>query len=373
MNVQYDLLFAAITANAVLFTGAIFVAIAVLCGFYRKGRKADRSNPPHHNLPIEIVWTGIPLGIAMALFVWSAALFLTLRRIPEGADAIYVVGKQWMWKIQHPEGRWENNELHVPLGRPTELIITSEDVIHAFFIPAFRTKIDAIPGDYTRLWFTPTRTGTYPFFCAEFCGTLHSQMIGTVTVLDPADYERWLTEGDNRGTLAEAGQKLFIKSGCDGCHGPASSVRAPWLEGIFGKPVPVQIPQSGVPLEKTPATTILADDRYIHDAIVLPEQEVAAGYQPIMPTFKNRLTEEEIFQLTAYIRSLADKDSPRESADQPRHPVKMTPGDYKARVGFEPSNMKSIQNGPVGTPDPKQPPQGGIQRNSAKNDEGRAR
>jgi cytochrome c oxidase subunit 2 len=312
----------------------------------------DRSNPPLENLPIEIAWTGIPLVISIGLFVWSTAVFLENKRMPAGALEIYMVGKQWMWKAQHPQGRWENNELHVPAGRPIQLTMTSEDVIHSFFVPAFRIHQDVIPGEYTHTWFTATTPGTYHLFCAQFCGTLHSQMVGTVTVMEPAEYEDWLSAGPTQQTLAEAGQTLFIKHGCSGCHGANTSLHVPSLEGIFGRPIPVQLPPAGVPANKlpdvlktVPATTVVADRRYIHDSIALPMQEIAAGYPPIMPTFKNRLTEQEILQLVAYIESLSSGKA--SAGGRVREGPARIPSvdEYRARTGFTPTNVPAAPGG----------------------------
>jgi len=183
--------------------------------------------------------------------------------------------------------------------------------------------------------------GTYHLFCAQFCGTLHSTMTGTVTVMEPADYQSWLSTGQTPGTMAEMGKRLFIQRGCDGCHGAHTSIRAPKLEGIYGRPVPVQIPQVGVPLEKIPATTVLADDRYIHDSILLPEKEIAAGFRPIMPTFKGRITESEIMELTAYIKSIANEPAPESETPQQT----LSPEEYRTRTGFVPQNMKDLSTG----------------------------
>jgi cytochrome c oxidase subunit 2 len=257
-----------------------------------------------------------------------------------------------MWKIQHPSGRWENNELHVPLGRPIVLTMTSEDVIHSFFVPAFRVKMDVVPGTYTRLPFRPTRAGVFRLFCAEFCGTDHSKMVGTVTVMQPAEYERWLQKGPTAEALALAGQRLFIGNGCNGCHGANASVRAPRLEGIYGKPIPIQIPPSGVSpqalrqvLPSVPATTIIADERYIHDSIVLPEKEIAAGFSPIMPTFRNRLTEQEILQIVAYIKSLGNRTIIEPDQTERERSGGVSAEEYRARVGFTPANVDSITAG----------------------------
>jgi cytochrome c oxidase subunit 2 len=338
-----DLVILGLTLLTVAFTVAICLAMLYFVVRYRRGKKVDRSNPQLYNLPIEIAWTGLPMLIAIGIFVWSTAIYLRARSIPAGAMEVYVVGKQWMWKLQHPEGRWEMNELHVPSGKPIELVMTSEDVIHSFFVPELRVKQDVIPGQYTRLWFNATRPGTYHLFCSQFCGTLHSRMTGTVTVMDPADYARWLNAGNTQGTLAQAGEQLFHSAGCSGCHGPGASVRAPMLEGIYGHPIAVQIPRGTEPLERVPATTMIADDRYIHDSIVLPEKEVAAGFRPIMPTFQNRLTEDDIFKLTAYLRSLANTTGGVNQGSS-RSP---TADEYKARTGFIPENMKDIERGAV--------------------------
>jgi cytochrome c oxidase subunit II len=351
-----DLLFTAISAVAVFFSAAIFITIIAFAVRYRVGSRVDRSHPPLHNIPVELAWTIIPLGIAMGIFAWATSLYFHNVRVPPGAMEIHVVGKQWMWKLQHPSGRWENNTLHVPAGRAVKLTMTSEDVIHSFYVPAFRLKQDVIPGQFTQMWFTPTTPGEYHLFCAEFCGTLHSSMVGTVYVMDPKDYETWLSEGNVRQSAAMEGSRLFRRHGCSGCHGANSSVRAPLLEGIFGKPVPVQIAPAGVPakqlasvLANVQAQTLIADTRYIHDSIVLPEKEIAAGYKPIMPSFKNRLTEEEVFNLVAYIRTLGEarqtgtgrqdytnRVSPGSRQDNTGN---LTAEDYRARTGFVPDNV----------------------------------
>lgn len=340
-----DWLIHAINAITIFFSAGIFIAIIFLTWRYRRGNKVDRSNAPMHNDQIEVIWSVIPLLIAMGIFVWATTLFMIQRRMPPGAMEIYVTGKQWMWKVQHPNGRWENNELHVPTGRAIKLTLTSADVIHAFFVPAFRIKTDVIPGQFTYLWFKATRPGTYHLFCAEFCGTLHSGMTGTVTVMEPAEYERWLASGSYSQTVAAAGERLFLQHGCSGCHAGSGSVRAPTLEGIYGRPIPVQVPPAGLSqrqleaaLPKIPAQTMRADDRYIHDSIVLPNQEIAAGYSPIMPSFKNRLTEEEILQLTAYIRSLRSSQGTAYRTTGAGRNQALSAEEYRARVGFVPSN-----------------------------------
>jgi mono/diheme cytochrome c family protein len=240
------------------------------------------------------------------------------------------------------------------VGRPILLNMTSEDVIHAFFIPAFRLKQDVIPGQYTRLWFTATKPGVYDLFCAEFCGTLHSNMVGSVIAMEPADYEAWLRAGSVPESLAAAGERLFRTRGCAGCH-VGGSVRAPMLEGMYGRPRPVQIPPPGLTgdalitaVAKIPATTMIADETYIHDSILLPEKWVAAGYLPVMPTYKNRLTEAEILRIVAYLKSLSATTGPnqgRTGADARGRTLSAE--EYKARTGFVPENV-SRRGGAVG-------------------------
>lgn len=344
-----DTLFWGITAVAVFFTVAIFLTIIGLSVHYRRGNHVDRSRAPQYHLPVELAWTIIPLGIALLLFGWSASLFFTRSKVPKGAMEIYVVGKQWMWKMQHPQGRWENNELHVPVGVPVMLTMTSEDVIHSFYVPAFRLKQDVIPGQYTQMWFTATEPGTYHLFCAEFCGTLHSTMVGSVIVQTKADYEKWLASGSQQPSLAAEGKQLFTSAGCAGCHGPNSSVRAPRLEGIYGKTIGVQIPRAGQPIATVPATTAVADSMYIHDSIVLPEKMVAAGYKPIMPTYRNRLSEEQILKLVAYIKSLGEGSAAQSGFAGDRGTAALSEEDYKARTGFVPENMNKIRGAETGT------------------------
>jgi cytochrome c oxidase subunit 2 len=339
---KLDGLFFALTMMTVFFSALIFVGILYFATKYRRGNKVDRSNAPHEGLAIELTWTIIPFLISMCLFVWATTLYFHVTRPAKGAMDIYVVGKQWMWKIQQPQGRWEMNELHVPLGKPVKLTMTSEDVIHSFFIPAFRIKQDVFPGLYTQMQFTPTKLGTYHLFCAEFCGTNHSGMVGTVTVMDPADYNNWLNTGTNPVSQAAVGERLFVQHGCSGCHSGNGSIRAPSLVGIYGHPVAVQIPRPGQRLADTPATTLIADDRYIHDSIVLPEKEIAGGFKPIMPTFKNKLSEEQIFQIITYIKSLGSSNGGINGNSRGKFNEDITPEEIKSRAGFEPSNMGDI-------------------------------
>jgi cytochrome c oxidase subunit 2 len=247
----------------------------------------------HGGLMLEITWSVIPLMITMVLFVWGASVFFAMSRPPEETMNVYVVGKQWMWKFQHLDGQREINELHVPVGRPVKLIMTSEDVIHDVFVPAFRVKADVLPGRYTNIWFEPTKPGTYHLFCAEYCGTRHSGMTGQVVVMEPNDYQNWLSGGTGEGSLAAAGQKLFSDLACNTCHRPDAQGRGPVLQNLFGKTV-----------ELASGERVVADEAYIRESILNPQAKITVGFQPIMPTFQGLVTEEQLLELIEYVKSL---------------------------------------------------------------------
>ncbi len=262
---------------------------------YRRGSAADRSHPPSRGLALEATWTLTPLLLFFALFAWAAHDFVAIHRVPADALPVYVVAKQWMWSLRHRNGRREIDELHVPLGEPVELVMTSEDVIHSFFVPAFRLKQDVLPGRYTSLWFKATRPGEYRLFCAEYCGSSHSAMIGRVVVMEPAAFARWLAAGPHVPGLAQQGFQLFRELGCSGCHGSQSTVHAPRLEGIIGRTVHLQDGRS-----------IVADANYVRDSILAPGKDVVAGFEPIMPSFAGQVSEEQIQALIAYLRSTGE-------------------------------------------------------------------
>jgi cytochrome c oxidase subunit II len=265
---------------------------------YRRRNDADRpaATKDHHGL--EIFWTAVPLVLVIIMFVWGAVIFHRQFRPPADALEILVTGKQWMWKMQHPSGRSEINDLHVPLGRPVQLTMTSEDVIHSFYVPAFRTKSDVVPGRYTSTWFTPTELGAYHLFCAEYCGAEHSLMKGWVYVIPADEYEQW-ARGENLDTAmltpVEAGERLFNELGCAVCHNPASGALGPHIAGLYEQPVPLNN-----------GTTVVADEDYLRESILEPMTKVVDGYQPIMPTYKGQVNEEQLMQLIAYIKSLAN-------------------------------------------------------------------
>ena len=231
----------------------------------------------------------------MVMFAWGAQVFFHMTRPPKGAMEVYVVGKQWMWKLEHPDGTREINELHVPIGQPVKLIMGSEDVIHSFFIPDFRVKADVIPGRYNTLWFTATKPGRYHIFCTQYCGTKHSNMIGWVTAMDPADYQAWLASSAPAGTMVETGAKLFGDFGCATCHSEMAQARGPVLANRYGSEVALQGGGSAT-----------MDDAYIRESILNPQAKIVAGYQPIMPTFQGLVSEEQLLQLIAYVKSLSN-------------------------------------------------------------------
>jgi cytochrome c oxidase subunit II len=247
----------------------------------------------HGGLMLEITWSVIPLLITMVIFVWGASVYFAMARPPDETLNIYVVGKQWMWKFQHLDGQREINELHVPVGRAVKLITTSEDVIHDFFVPAFRIKADVLPGRYVNIWFQSTKPGRYRIFCAEYCGTRHSGMTGEVIVMEPSEYQAWLSGGAAEGSLASTGSKLFQDLACNSCHRPDAQGHGPVLEGLFGRTVALQ---SG--------ETVTVDEALVRESILTPSAKITAGFQPVMPTFQGIVTEEQLLALIEYVKSL---------------------------------------------------------------------
>ncbi len=290
-----DALYFFLLAVTALFAALIAILVAVFATKFHRKHDDEVGEVIHGSLALELLWTVIPLGITMVMFVWGAQVFFHMTRAPKGAMEIYVVGKQWMWKAQHMDGAREINELHVPVGRPVKLIMGSEDVIHSFFIPEFRVKADVIPGRYNHLWFTASRPGRYHIFCTQYCGTKHSGMIGWVTAMSPADYQTWLSGGSSGGTMAEAGAKLFSDLACVTCHTDTAQGRGPVLKGSYGKQVLLEGGQ-----------TATFDDAYIRESILNPHAKVVSGFQPIMPTFQGLVTEEQLLQLIAYVKSLGE-------------------------------------------------------------------
>ena len=287
-----DALYIFLVALSLFMSVAIFTMICIFALRYRR-RKGREAELIEGSTLLELTWSAIPLVIFMFIFAWGAVIYFKERTAPRGATQVYVVAKQWMWKLQHEEGQREINELHVPVGRDVEMIMTSQDVIHSFYVPAFRIKQDVLPGRYTTLWFHPMRSGTYHLFCAEYCGTQHSGMIGQVVVLEPAQYEAWLSGGLASGSLASTGQNIFQQLGCITCHRSDTQGRGPNLVGIFGKPVQLE-----------DGRTVTADENYIRESILNPSAKIVSGFKPIMPVFQGLVSEEQLNALVAYIKSL---------------------------------------------------------------------
>ena len=288
-----------LTAITLFFTALIFLAIFYFMVRYRRRSQDERATQVEGSLPLEIAWSGFPLVLVAVLFIWASSLYFRNSRPPAASMEIFVVGKQWMWKLQHPEGNQEINELHVPLGQPVKLTMTSEDVIHDFYIPAFRVKKDVLPGRYSMIWFQATKTGKFHLFCAQYCGAEHAAMIGWVYVMTPADYEQWLSGSAKGESMAEAGARLFNPLGCITCHIADGTGRGPVLQGVYGKPVKLAGGQM-----------VIADDAYIRESILQPSAKIVAGYPSpsIMPTFQGQVSEEQILQLIAYVKSLGSEE-----------------------------------------------------------------
>jgi cytochrome c oxidase subunit 2 len=310
----------AATSNAPEVDHLIFALVLISCAVlalvfglmllymfkYRAGSNVDRGQPGAKTWRVEAAWTSATLVAFFGLFIWGADLYVRLFQPPPDALKIYVIGKQWMWKVEHLGGQREINAVHVPVGMPVQLVMTSEDVIHDFSVPAFRIKHDVLPGRYETLWFRADVPGTYRMFCTQFCGTDHAKMIGEVVVLPRPEYQRWLEHSDVGETLAASGKILFMRYGCSGCHGgngvggdeSGSTVRAPRLVGLYGSPVTL-----------TDGRIVTADERYLRDCILTPDRERVAGYAPVMPSFAGEISEEDLVKIITYLKSLAAEKS----------------------------------------------------------------
>jgi len=291
---QVDYLFYFLVGVSAFFAILIFALIIYFAVKYRSRPGREKAEATRTYLVLEVIWIAVPLGLTMIMFFWGAKLFFSIYRPPSNAMEIFVVGKQWMWKFQHPTGQLEIDELHIPVGRPVKLTMISEDVIHDLFVPAFRIKRDVLPDRYTTVWFQATQPGRYRLFCAQYCGTEHSLMTGWVDVMKPADFQNWLSANTTVATLEEAGASRFQQLGCLTCHGDTSTGRGPSLVGLYGSRVRL-----------TDGRVVAADDSYIRESILDPEAKIVAGYPPIMPTFKGQVNNQQMLQLIAYIKSLS--------------------------------------------------------------------
>ena len=289
---QVDNLYFFVLAVTGFFALLVTVLVIIFAIKYRD-RTGERIGAPiTGSIPLELGWSIIPFFVSMAIFVWASVVFFQLIRPPDQTLEIYSTGKRWMWRFQHIDGASEINELHVPLGRPVKVTFTSEDVLHSLYVPAFRVKADAIPGRYSSVWFTPTQTGTFHLFCAEYCGTEHSGMVGSVIVMEPNDYQAWLTGGGGLSMTAR-GEQLFQQLGCVSCHLNDGTGRGPALGGKFG-----------LQEQLANGDTIIVDDSYVRESILNPQLKLVAGYQPLMPTFQGLVDEEAVMSLIEYIKSL---------------------------------------------------------------------
>lgn len=289
-----DALYLFIVAVSAFFALAVSVAVVVFGVVYRRRHDGEVGARIEGNLPLELTWSIIPTMISMVMFGWGASTFFHMRTPPAEALQVYAVGKQWMWKFQHLEGQREINELHVPIGRPVKVTVTSEDVLHSLFFPSFRTKIDAIPGRYTQLWFEATKAGEYHIFCTEYCGTNHSGMIGKVIVMEPAAYQAWLAGGGTEGTLVERGERLFNELACGTCHLDTGQGRGPSLKDIVGTTV-----------ELADGSTAVVDEGYLRESIINSQARIVKGYQPLMPAFQGLVSEDNLVALVEYVKSLS--------------------------------------------------------------------
>ena len=311
---KVDALYFYLSGVTVFFALLISAVLIFFVIRYRRRTPYEIPRPVAGSHKLETIWTIIPFVIAMTMFGWGAQLYFEQYKPPANAVEVYVVGKQWMWKLQHATGQREINELHVPVGRKIKLIMTSEDVIHDFFVPAFRTKMDVVPGRYTTLWFEATKAGRYHLFCAEYCGMNHSGMTGSVIVMEPRDFDNWLSGNTGSTTPAVAGQQLYQTLGCASCHGASGEGgRGPTLAGAFGRMTPLENGES-----------VRADEAYIRESILNPQAKLVAGFGPIMPTFQGQISEDQLVQLIAYIKSLqvnpqipAAAASPAQTTAQP--------------------------------------------------------
>jgi len=316
---------------------SVAIAIAaflIYCAVrYRRKHDDEMGRPVRYVYSVEIAWTVIPFFLFMGMFAWGAKLYFDIERPPDNAITMYATAKQWMWKVQHPEGQREINELHLPVGQPVKLMLISQDVIHSFYVPAFRTKQDVLPGRYTTTWFEATTPGKYHLFCAEYCGAKHSGMIGWIYAMTPRDYQKWLTEGAAEGSLASQGEKYFHQFGCSNCHHFEGQGRAPNLRDLYGRRV--EIAGGG---------SVVADESYIRESILDPNAKVAYGFQPnVMPNFTGQLDEQQVLALVSYIKALG----PQPGTQEPSSPG-TAPKEYGHEKGIAGPGASSISGSHVG-------------------------
>src|SRR3982751_304562 len=298
---QIDALYWFVTIVSAVMTVLIFACIIVFAWKYQRRTHVEPTQI-EGSTALELTWSILPFLVMLVMFAWGAQLFFAAQQPPKDAMEVFVTGKQWMWKIQYPNGGSEINELHVPMNRPVKLTMASEDVIHSFSLPAFRVRHDVVPGHYQTLWFTANKPGRYRLFCTEYCGLQHSDMVGWVTVMEEREYANWQSGGGTGGSLTQQGESLFAQFGCSTCHLMDQQGRCPVLRGLYNKPV-----------QLNDGRTVTADDAYLRESILDPNAKITAGFEPnIMPSFKGQISEQNVIQLIAYIKSL----SPAQPASQ---------------------------------------------------------
>lgn len=327
-----DALFWFLNAVSIVMTALIFICIILFAWKYRRRANAHATQI-EGSTKLELTWSIAPFIVMLVMFAWGADLFFAAQQPPKDAMEIFVTGKQWMWKVQYPDGGREIDELHVPVGQPVKLTMASEDVIHSFSIPAFRVRHDVVPGHYDSLWFTPTKVGRYHLFCTEYCGNQHANMIGWVDVMDQRSYANWASGGGAQGTLAEQGEKLFQQFGCSTCHLLDQQGRCPILRGLYNKPV-----------QLSDGRTVMADDAYIRESILDPNAKIVAGFEPnVMPNFKGQVSEENVIALIAYIKSLSPSTPASQQGPQQRPVVAGAGAAAKPPASQPPANSQQRQ------------------------------
>ncbi len=314
LSSKVDALYFYLSGVTVFFTLLISGTLVYFLVKYRRRSPYEIPRPIAGSHKLEMLWSVVPFLIAMSMFAWGAQVYFQMYRPPANALEVYVVGKQWMWKFQHSTGQREINELHVPAGRKVKLIMTSEDVIHDLFFPAFRIKTDVLPGKYTTQWFEATKPGTYHLFCAEYCGMNHSGMVGSIVVMEPNQFDDWLSGNTGQQSPAVAGQQLYQSLGCASCHGAAGEGgRGPDLIALFGRKVFLANGQ-----------TITADESYVRESIENPSAKLVNGFGAIMPTFQGQVTPDQLIQIMAFIKSLQPAGQ-QQTPGQQRAPVPAVP------------------------------------------------
>lgn len=316
-----DSLFWFLTIVSAVMTLVIFVGVIAFAWKYQK-RPGVKPTQIEGSTALELTWSILPFLVMLIMFWWGAKIYFAAQNPPKNAMEVFVTGKQWMWKVQYPDGSREINALHVSVGQPVKLTMASEDVIHSFSIPAFRVRHDVVPGHYDNLWFTPTKPGRYHLFCTEYCGNQHAGMIGWVDVMEPREYANWASGGGGGGGLATQGQELFAQNGCSTCHLLDQQGRCPNLRGLYNKSV-----------QLNDGRTVTADDAYLRESILEPNAKIVSGFEPnIMPNFKGQVSEENVIQLIAYIKSLSPTTpASQQGSQQPA--VVLTPGVKAAKAG----------------------------------------